>query len=56
MITDEKTSIKLLNLAPKEDKNLYTYYHYIEDLLKEIHRGDQVINSDRNIVMLSPTK
>ena len=27
IITDVKVSAKLSNLAQKEDKNLYTYYH-----------------------------
>ena len=53
VITDEKTSAELLNLVQKKDKNLYTYYRYTKSLLKGIHRQNQVINSGRNIVILS---
>ena len=56
VITDEKASAKLSNLAQKEDEDLYTYYRHTETLLKRIHGRDQVTNSDRVIVTLSPVK
>lgn len=37
---DKKVYAKLLNLKQKEDKDLYTYYHYIKNLLKGIYKWD----------------
>ena len=56
VITDEKVSAKLSNLPWKKDENLYTYYQHTETLLKRIHGRDQVTNSGRVIVTLSPVK
>ncbi len=53
VITDEKASAELSNLAQKEDKDLYTYYRRTEGLLKGIHGRDQVTNSSKDIVALS---
>ncbi len=56
IIIDEKASAELSNLVQKEDEDLYTYYHCTEGLLKSIHRRDQVTNSGRDTVALSPVK
>ena len=56
VIMVKKTSAELLLLAPKEDKDLYTYYYQTKILLKEIHKWDQVTNNNRNIIILSLSK
>lgn len=56
MITDEKASMKLSNLAQKENEEQYTYYHPADNLLKGIHGWDQIINSDRDTLTLNPAK
>ncbi len=56
IITDEKASAELSNLAQKEDEDLYTYYRRTEGLLKGIHGRDQVTNSGGDTVALSPAE
>ena len=56
IIIDEKASAELILLAQKEDKDLYTYYCWIEEQLKEIHGKDQIINNGRDIIVLSLSK
>ena len=56
VITDKKASTELSNLAKKKDEDLYTYYGYIESLLKGIHGRDQVTISGRDTVTLSPAE
>lgn len=56
VITHEKASAELSNLAQKEDEDLYTYHRRTEGLLKGIHGRDQVTNSGRDTVTLSLAK
>ena len=56
VIIDEKASAELSSLAQKEDEDLYTYYRRTESLLKGIHGRDQVTNSGRDTVTLSPAE
>lgn len=56
VIIDEKTSAKILSLIQKEEKDLYTYYRWIKELLKGIHRRDRIVNSSRDKVILGPAK
>ena len=53
IITDKKASAELSSLAQKENKDLYIYYCWTEDLQKGIHGQDQVTNNGKNTIVLS---
>ncbi len=56
IITNEKASAELSNLAQNKDENFYTYYYHTNGLLKGIYGRDQVTNSGRDMVVLSPAE